>query len=783
MSYYTVKKLHEGIYSIHEPANVFSYLIVGKEKALLYDTGFGFGDLAATVKEITPLPIEVVLSHGHYDHVCGAAQFEFAHIHIAEFELAQRHASRTARANAIEKNADKLPENFDKEKYLNAGTGDIRRMWPRRSFELGGLTVDVVPMEGHTFGSVGLLVREAAVLFAGDAFGSHLWLFLEESLPIPQYVDMLDRVKELPFNTFYLGHSNEPLPKSEIDKYKAVALDASVDKAAPYPQLPELGGMFHEKDGVGIVFNPIKVKRYWKKNKPIKSIHLNQLGYRPNDPKTAVIAEVDAQEFTLVRVADGSVAYTGKCSEPEFNPPSDENVRVADFSSFNEPGEYELHAGGVKSFPFKVGEGVYHGLRKALLDFFHYQKCGVDLDCGVWSHPACHTGLATVYGTDEKKEVSGGWHDAGDYGRYIVPAAVAVADLLLAHERTATPDENLLDETWFEIEWMLKLQDEKTGGVYHKVSCYQFNALDEMPHDEHGELVLSPISATATADFAASMALAARFYPEKRDELIAAAKKAWAWCVANPDVPGFMNPEGVRTGGYGDRSDRDERFWAACELYSATGEEIYHDYIKEYVKQGEIDTGLGWGDVGMFGVLAYLQAKNLDAALEARFKAILLDECTKKMEAFKTEPYGVSLGMNYRWGSNMDVGNNAQLLLFGAEYTSNEADAAAFKAAALEHMHYLLGRNPVSYSYVTGFGANAYKYPHHRPSVAKGQAVPGMVAGGANMMTMQDPALRDTCTGCAPAHCYVDDKNSFSANEITIYWNSPVYFAATVLGI
>ncbi|MCL2499847.1 MAG: glycoside hydrolase family 9 protein [Defluviitaleaceae bacterium] len=509
----------------------------------------------------------------------------------------------------------------------------------------------------------------------------------------------------------------------------------------------------------------------------MNAIRINQLGYRPDDVKKATVT-LNAKTFRVQRSSDRSVAYEGTVGPALHDAPSGETVRVADFSALTEEGTYMLYVGDTPSYPFRISDNPYDGLRAALLGFFHYQKCGVDLDCGIWSHPACHTSLATVYGTEIKKDVSGGWHDAGDYGRYVVPAAKAVADLLLAHELAPKPDAELLDAVWFELEWMLKMQDEETGGVYHKVSCHHFNALDEMPHNERAELVLCPVTSTATATFAAVMAMASRFCPDKKERLLSAAQNAWDWLTANPDAPMFKNPEGVFTGGYGDRSDKDERFWAACELFAATGGEAFHDYIKS----DEIHTGLGWNQVGTYGIVAYLyHAKDrADAPLTARMEETLLTVCRQIMNPYKNDPYGVSLGDEYRWGSNMTVGNHAMTLLLARPFTKH---AAEYTQAALDHLHYLLGRNPVSYSYITGFGANPALYPHHRPSVAMGQAVPGMVVGGPNKFTQQDPALKEHCTGFPPSKCYVDHKDSYSGNEITIYWNSPVYFMAAVLDI
>jgi endoglucanase len=129
----------------------------------------------------------------------------------------------------------------------------------------------------------------------------------------------------------------------------------------------------------------------------------------------------------------------------------------------------------------------------------------------------------------------------------------------------------------------------------------------------------------------------------------------------------------------------------------------------------------------------------------------------------------------------MDVGNNAQMLLMGSLVFPEEG--VAFREAALSHLHYLLGCNSLSQSYVTGFGSQFPQFPHHRPSIAKGSTVPGMVVGGPLRHTTHDAVLEAACQGLPVAKRYLDHYESFSSNEVTIYWNSPVYFVLAVLEV
>jgi endoglucanase len=128
----------------------------------------------------------------------------------------------------------------------------------------------------------------------------------------------------------------------------------------------------------------------------------------------------------------------------------------------------------------------------------------------------------------------------------------------------------------------------------------------------------------------------------------------------------------------------------------------------------------------------------------------------------------------------MNVANSAMNLLL---YSRVIKETPEYEAAAMEHMHYLLGRNPLSVSYITGFGTHAAKKPHHRPSVAEGSAFAGMVVGGPNANTPRDETLNSHCEGSPPSKFYVDHKDSFASNEVAIYWNSVVFFVASVLGM
>ena len=277
MSYYTVKKIYPWLYSIYDPQDVFCYLIVGEKSAILYDTAYGIVPLDDAVLQVCDLPYEVVLSHGHIDHVNGAYQFKEIWISPRDHELCLRHTSKTARRKIVEKlgeqhnipdpnplkeplplemvGSENNPVGFNGDNFITQGAGNLKMLQDGQIFDLGRLTVEVIPMEGHTAGSIGLLIREPRVLLDSDAANYHMWMFLNESLDMDVYIAMLKRVKQLDFDTYFVGHSDIERPKSDFDKYIAIAENIDVAKSKLYGAMTELGGCIYETDGVAIMFN------------------------------------------------------------------------------------------------------------------------------------------------------------------------------------------------------------------------------------------------------------------------------------------------------------------------------------------------------------------------------------------------------------------------------------------------------------------------------------------------------------------------------------------------
>ncbi|MCR4758412.1 MAG: glycoside hydrolase family 9 protein [Butyrivibrio sp.] len=535
---------------------------------------------------------------------------------------------------------------------------------------------------------------------------------------------------------------------------------------------------------------------------------LNQVGFTKNSAKKAVL-DFEAPDFQI-KNDKGESVYSGKVQHFGTDEISGEDVSVADFSDFNTAGTYKLFSGNAESVTFSIGDKVYDKLMKDICKCFYFLRCGDALTkeyAGEYYHKPCHMTKATVYGEDvDPVDVTGGWHDAGDYGRYSTAGAVAVAHILygvrfyknlldikfdipeVKCDNGILPD--ILAEVKVELDFLKKMQREN-GSVWHKVTTF-CHAPFLMPEDDKGELFLFPVSSMATADIAAVFALASSIYKDYdkayANTLLADAKRAYKWLKENPGEMLFKNAEGSNTGEYGEAEDISNRFWAAASLYEVTGEKDYYvdaltqkERLEAFDKnatskgyQGDVFTCLGWAEVAGLGSLSVL-LKNEDNALTDEIKKRFMGEADRLVSNGKKNGFGLCMeAKDFIWGSNMEL---LKYLMILTVTDTEIASKDEYKNAVTAGIDYLLGCNSMDVSYVTGNGEKAFRNPHLRPTAVDDieEPWPGLVSGGPNV-GLQDERAKEVPAGSAPMKCYLDHIDCYSLNEITIYWNSPLVF-------
>jgi len=253
---YEINKINSRLYQIKDALDVYMYLVVGDERAMLFDTGYGICDVKEAIQSITGKPLIVVLGHGHIDHANGAYQFDEVYLRKPDFELFHEHTAPEFRKNILERlNTTGLELGSDEETWINAKPCNLISLEVDKVFDLGGIHVKIIDMAGHTEGSIGILLVEERILVDSDSANSHCWMFVPQSRSISEYIKMLKRVKQLDFDVFYVAHQGHAHPKSDIDAFIRVAENASIEKGVPYDNWKELNPYIYTEGDVSIVFN------------------------------------------------------------------------------------------------------------------------------------------------------------------------------------------------------------------------------------------------------------------------------------------------------------------------------------------------------------------------------------------------------------------------------------------------------------------------------------------------------------------------------------------------
>ncbi len=541
-------------------------------------------------------------------------------------------------------------------------------------------------------------------------------------------------------------------------------------------------------------------------------IMVNQVGYELSAPGKKAVA--DQPGIYVLRNAAGERVWQGQAGAAVEDPLCGETLYPLDFGEVQTAGKYRLEgADGTLSDSFSIGKDVLADVHNAMIKALYFQRCGCALEekyAGPYVHAACHMADSEVYGEEGHTfDARGGWHDAGDYGRYITPAAVTVGHLLYAYrlypmafqEPLNIPESgngvaDVLNECRYELEWMLKMQ-RKDGGVYHKLTAWQ-HAPFVMPEEDQDLFYAYAVSSMAVADFCAVMALAAGVYRSVDSgfaaRMEAAARLSWQWLTEHPEPLLFHNPEGSNTGEYGDTTDADERLWAAAEMLLLAGRQgedtkAYTAVLRRILATGLKVTDFGWTDVAGFAAMAVLTdpGKTAGEEIAGIFRQAVLAEADRLVSLQSRNAFALGMAPeDFCWGSNMVVTNRGILLALACEAAEDTQAAAripGYQYVIQAQIDYLLGKNITGYSFVTGYGDHAYRYPHLRTTAADGIEEPmaGWVSGGPNRKPGDELGIRMIPAGTPPMKCYLDREECYSLNEITIYWNSSAVFVTAYL--
>ena len=579
---------------------------------------------------------------------------------------------------------------------------------------------------------------------------------------------------------------------------------------------------------------------------PPASIRIDQAGFETSGPKTAVLPSASSTPlaWTLTDANDKVVA-SGKTIPIGPDAPSGESVHWIDFGSVHAPGTgYRLHVGTNASHAFPIVDRPFARVATAAMAFFYQQRSGLPIlpafvERKDLARPAGHApDIATCFaGRDQKGvkwpgcsyriDATGGWYDAGDQGKYVVNGGVSTWTLLDLHERLAAfgdasafadgrlalPErangkDDLLDEARVEVAFLLAMQIPDgtrlavapdagiagkaitrfetidAGGLVHtKIADENWTGLPTAPADDRERRFLYPPSTAATLNMVGVAAQCARVWrtidPTFAAKCLTAARRGWAAALRHPAL--LTSSDFTGSGGYGDPDVRDEFTFAAAQLYATTRESAFLDRLRKDGIFTDPGTDIGWGSLKLAGALTLA---TLPDALPADDRAKLRTRITALADGFVTEGkrggYGIPFGgTNYPWGSSSSILNRA--IVLGVAWQIDRKPA--YRDAVVASLDYILGRNPLDRSYVTGIGTRPMQHPHHRFwAAAADKSYPepptGVLSGGPNSAAAKEPG---PMKGCAPQTCWIDDYRAFTVNEVAINWNAPLVWTAAFL--
>ena len=393
----------------------------------------------------------------------------------------------------------------------------------------------------------------------------------------------------------------------------------------------------------------------------------------------------------------GKLAFSGEIVKSVNNEELGENNSIGYFTDLHEPGRYFIYSDILgESYSFSISDDVYRDVFNEACKKYYINRCGLALSeslAGDNAHSACHTTAAHLQeDPDVELDVTGGWHMDEQADRDTALGSRIVDTLLMAYEmnETAFTDDagipesgngipDILDEIRYEVEWLLKMQDSRTGGVYGAAVTRQAPGADLFA----APVVVTPVSMEATISFTSALARFSYFYQQYDGEFatgcLKAADRAWS---------SFLNNQKA--------SENTAAFKAAAQLYRATGSASYHAVLEEFFSRADFKDLFEYDENIFLGSVTYL---SISKKVDVDTCGVLMKYLMKKSEAIASaaskSTYLVTDAKAaagfYKMLDDMRCLTITDHIIYNHEYTT----------IIENHAHYFMGMNPKAVNFVT----------------------------------------------------------------------------------
>ncbi len=584
-------------------------------------------------------------------------------------------------------------------------------------------------------------------------------------------------------------------------------------------------------------------------------IKVDQVGYYCDAAKTARVScfekfgSLNGKIYEIVDAETDEVVFSDTLGEAVCEETfSGEMVHIISFDELTQAGTYYIRISGtgldesacspydiangleldtLTSVQFEISDDVYDDLLNDLTKYYYYQRQGIGIEAeyaGVFARENLHPGDVTVKKWSDRDnpdaetfDVSGGWYDAGDYGKYVTPGAQSVTDLLLAYEMNpeifaelemnipeTDPDNpnyvdapGILSEIKYELDMLLKLEhsskdgsfytaanyDTDTGIIYIEDTLYRTStyASDASEKDLRCHL--------ATANMASALAHAyivyrdIPVYADFAEQCLETALRSWSWINDPANTLNTSIGAANRTYTFKEADLERGRFQAAGTIYRALtlkGEDAseYEAYLiagcnTESVSNFFKAACINYGHSGrsFLGFFQYLYGNEAPAAE--------ITDAFSQYEAWrarmlKYDTWGLEMpGWGFWWGSNKQIAHTAMSLMLGDLVMYGEVQDDV-KTSIENHFHYMLGVNPLSFSYVSGYGENSVENIFSAIYTKDAKLEPYQCPAG----YFTEGANDSNCPHLSKytGKCYIDSDGEWTTNENTIYGNAAMIF-------
>ena len=526
------------------------------------------------------------------------------------------------------------------------------------------------------------------------------------------------------------------------------------------------------------------------KAEPEIFIRFNQLGYLPNDIKIAVVlSETDLKGKSIYIYKSNSKE---KISAIKFgkNFGTHGNFKFTyqiDFTNLQTKGEYYFQFGQQKSSAFKVNENIFNGIADSLLQFFKVQRCGYT---NPFLHQVCHISDATkiIDGNNtflKTIDVTGGWHDAGDYVKFLNTTSFATYMLLFAYDfdpvkfgfdndKNNIPD--ILEEAKIGLDWMIRCLYNENKFVTQVQDLRDHDVGWRLPETDtlrFDRPAFVGVGKNLIGIYSAAMAIASRIwrdkihYPEFAKQCLSTAEKIYS--IRN----NVTNVDSSGTGMYLDKNFEGKLALGAIELFITTGKSIYLNDATNYGDAAGPDFWWSWGNINS---LAHYRI----ASYISRFKEYLEKNLTQFNKNHKQNLFGKAT--NPSWGTNVTLAGVALQNILYKKISGN----TTFDSVSISQRDFILGKNPWGISFISGYGKNFTKNFHHQIAYYKKNLPGGFAAGPASKDFVDNAKITFEKSDKyfkfqSKEDFYRDDRMDYITNEPTISGNSTAIFVFGVL--